>query len=195
MSEIDRHAILKKHHDALELALKEKRPEVVPWHEFVKAVPAEAASAEVMDGLAQKALVVLLKQKLDVDPALNQRFHAKTDVALWNQLLLAARIKELTKAKIVKKGGRKQLRYDVGDLAKTFYGKQLLDAAGLQKQKVLDGDEFEKLSAECAKVKLTLPESVEPTTTERFFDETLVPVAKPKSTSPKKSRAKKAATP
>src|SRR5688572_1857943 len=118
---LERHQILKKHHDLLEEALDTKRPEVVPWHEYNKAVPQEAPSDEVMDGLAQKALVVLLKQKLDADPALNQRFPAQTKVPLWNQLLTAARIKELTRAKIVKKGGKsKQLRYDVGDLAKTF---------------------------------------------------------------------------
>ena len=195
---MNRHEILKRHHDALEHALMEKRPEVVAWHEFVKAVPQEAPSDDVMDGLAQKTLLVLLKAKLDADPALNQRFPAKTSNALWNQLLLAARIKELTKAKIVKKGGRKQLRYDVGDLSKTFYGKQLLDAAGLARQKVLDGAEFEKLTAECAKVKLTLPESVEPTTTERFFDETLAPAAaataatRSASTGAKKPRTKRA---
>jgi hypothetical protein len=193
---MNRHEILKKHHDLLEAQLTEKRPEVVPWHELVKAVPQEAPSEEVMDGLVQKALVQLLKQKLDADPALNQRFPAQTKVALWNQLLLAARIKELMKAKIVKKGGSKKLRYDVGDLGKTFYGKQLLHAAGLARQKVLEGDEMTKLLAECQKVKLTLPESVEPTTTERFFDETLAPAkaASPAGAAKKKSRAKKSAT-
>ncbi len=41
-------------------------------------------------------------------------------------LLTGARVKELARAKIVKMGGRKQLRYDVADLVKTFFGKALL---------------------------------------------------------------------
>ena len=195
MSVENRHAILKKHHDLLEAALDTKRPEVVPWHEYNKAVPEDAPSDEVMDGLAQKALVILLKQKLDADPSLNHRFGAQTKVALWNQVLTAARIKELTRAKIVKKGGKKQLRYDVGDLSKTFYGAQLLKAAGLERQKILDGDEMDKLKAECAKVKLTLPESVEPTTTERFFDETLAPAPSPKATGTKRKKKATGASP
>ena len=36
---------------------------------------------------------------------------------------------------------------------------------------MLDKDELAKLVEACAKVKLVLPETVEPTTTERFFDE------------------------
>src|SRR5581483_8036659 len=61
---MNRHEILKKHHDALEAALVEKRPEIVSWFELVKAVPQEAPSEEVMDGLAQKTLLALLKAKL-----------------------------------------------------------------------------------------------------------------------------------
>ena len=106
---------------------------------------------------------------------------------LWNQLLTAARIKELARAKIVKKGGRKQLRYDVADLAKTYFGKALLSEAGLARQKVLDKDELDKLTAACAKIKLTLPESTEPTTTEVFFDETKAPEKPP----PKPKKKKK----
>ena len=37
-------------------------------------------------------------------------------------------------------------------------------------QRVLDKDELEKLNETCAKVKLVLPETVEPTATERFFE-------------------------
>lgn len=90
---------------------------------------------------------------------------------LLQQLLTAARIKELSRARIVKKGGRKKLAYDVTDLRATFYGKQLLKTAGLgDRQRVLDKDELEKLNETCAKVKLVLPETVEPTATERFFE-------------------------
>jgi hypothetical protein len=168
-----RDAIIKKHFDVFLASLTEKRPELFGYHDLDKAVPEEAPSPEILDGMVQKALVLLLKQKLDADPAVNQRFVTATKIPLWNQLLTAARIKELARARIVKKGGRKQLRYDVADLAKTFFGKHLLTDAGLVRQKVLDKDELEQLQAACAKIKLTLPETIEPTTTEMFFDEVI----------------------
>lgn len=170
-----RDEVVKKYFQQYTAALVERRPEVIAYFELDKAVPPEdtALAPEILDGMVQKALVVLLKQKLDADPAVNQQFVAATKVPLWNQLLTAARIKELARARIVKKGGRKQLRYDVADLAKTFFGKALLADAGLARQKVLDKDELDKLQAACAKIKLTLPQTTEPTTTEAFFDEAI----------------------
>ena len=170
-----RDQVVKKYFDQYTAALVERRPEVIAYFELDKAAPPEdaALAPEVLDGMVQKALVVLLKHKLDADPAVNQQFVAATRVPLWNQLLTAARIKELARARIVKKGGRKQLRYDVADLAKTFFGKALLAEAGLARQKVLDKDELGKLEAACAKIKLTLPQTTEPTTTEAFFDEAI----------------------
>jgi hypothetical protein len=170
-----RDQVIKKYFTQYTAALAERRPEVIAYFELDKAVPPEEAAPtpEILDGMVQKALVVLLKQKLDADPAVNQQFLAATKVPLWNQLLTAARIKELARARIVKKGGKKQLRYDVADLAKTFFGKALLADAGLARQKVLDKDELAKLEAACAKVKLTLPQTTEPTTTEAFFDEAI----------------------
>jgi hypothetical protein len=191
---MNREAVIKKHYDVYAASLAERKPEVVTYHELDKAVPEEAPSPEILDGLVQKALVVLLKQKLDADPSINQQFVAATKVPLWNQLLAAARIKELARARIVKKGGRKQLRYDVADLAKTFFGKALLGEAKLARQKVLDKDELERLQAACSKVKLTLPETVEPTTTEVFFDEVIaeqVSAAKAAKAAAKKPKTKK----
>src|SRR4051812_4149377 len=115
--------LLNKHYSQYKAALTEDWPEVVTFYELDKAVPEKAASDEVLDGLCQKALAGLLKSKLDAEPALNQRFKATTAQPLWNQLLAGARVKELAKARIVKKGGRKQLRYDVADLGKTFFGR------------------------------------------------------------------------
>lgn len=183
--------VIAKHWEGFAGALVEKRPEIITRFELDHAVPAESPSAAILDGQVQKALVILLKQKLDADPSINQRFAATTKVPLWNQLLASARIKELARAHIVKKGGRKQLRYDVADLAKTYFGKALLTEAGLARQKVLDGDELAKLQAACAKVKLALPETTEPTTTEMFFDETveaIEPPAKPPPNKPKKAK-------
>ena len=185
---MSRAEVIAKHWETFVGALVEKRPEIITRYELDHAVPAEAPSPAILDGQVQKALVILLKQKLDAEPALNQRFAATTKVPLWNQLLTAARIKELARAHIVKKGGRKQLRYDVADLAQTFFGKALLIEAGLARQKVLDGDELAKLVAACAKVKVTLPETTEPTTTEMFFDETIEPPVKPPPKHPKKPK-------
>ena len=139
-------------------------------YEIQQSVPKDTAP-ELIDGMMQKAVLIMLKSRLDADPSLNLRFQQQVKNPLLQQLLTAARVKELAKARIVKKGGAKKLRYDVSDLAATFYGKQLIKSAGLDRQKVLDKDELAKLQEACAKVKLVLPETVEPTTTERFFDE------------------------
>jgi hypothetical protein len=162
--------LISKHHEALCEAQEERWPEVVSRYELESAVPQGPTDA-LLDGLIQKAAVVLVKKKLDENPALNQQFAAQVKNPLLQQLLTAARIKELSRARIVKKGGRKKLAYDVTDLRATFYGKQLLKTAGLgDRQRVLDKDELEKLNETCAKVKLVLPETVEPTATERFFE-------------------------
>ncbi|MGC4119423.1 MAG: hypothetical protein QM765_33620 [Myxococcales bacterium] len=164
-----REECIDKHLEALQEAQKERWDDIVSRYELESAVPETAATPELLDGLAQKALVVLLKKKLDDDPSLNQRFEATVRNPLWQQLLVAARVRELARAKIVKKGGRRQLRYDVTELAQSFYGKQLLKGAGLERQRVLDKAELAQLTEACAKVKLALPEAIEPTTTERFF--------------------------
>jgi hypothetical protein len=184
-----RDQVIRKHYEAYQASLEERRPEIVTYFELEKAVPEDAPSPEILDGMVQKALVLLLKQRLDADPSLNQQFKPVTKVPLWNQLLTGARVKELSRAKIVKKGGRKQLRYDVADLAKTFFGKVLLTDAGLARQKVLDKDELEKLNAACAKVKLTLPETVEPTTTEAFFDDAIAAQVEAKKATKKSKKS------
>lgn len=128
------------------------------------------ADAAVVDARVQRALLGLVKQRLDADPAMNRRFAKATGWKILDQLLTAARLKELTRAKIVKGGRSGGLRYDVGELADTFYGRQVLDGLGFgARRRVLDKDEYEKVRAEFAKIKLALPEAIEPTTTERFF--------------------------
>jgi hypothetical protein len=157
-----------KHHESVLNAQIERWPEVISMFEIQQSVPKDTAP-ELIDGMMQKAVLIMLKARLDADPSLNMRFHPQVKNPVMQQLLTAARVKELAKARIVKKGGAKKLRYDISDLAATFYGKQLIKSAGLDRQKVLDKDELEKLNEACAKVKLVLPETVEPTTTERFF--------------------------
>ena len=60
--------------------------------------------------------------------------------------------------------------FDVDELSRTYYGRQVLDALGFTKRrKTLDKTEFEKVKSEFQKIKLALPEAVEPTTTEKYF--------------------------
>ena len=157
-----REELIEKHYEAYEAALTETRPELVTRLELDKAVPEKA---DELDDQIQKALALLIKAKLDADPSMNQRFVATTNVPRWNQLLLAARSKELARSRIVVRGGR----YDVADLAKTFSGRALLSETGLKLKTNVDRGELDMLAAACAKLELTLPETIEPTTTEVFF--------------------------
>ena len=131
--------------------------------------PGEAPEA-VLDARCQKALLLLVKSRLDTDPSVNQQFLPTTDWKILNQLLTAARLKELTHARIIKKGRSSGLSYDVTGLTVTFFGRQVLDALGFSARRhIMNREEFEKVTAEFQKIKLVLPEAIEPTTTERFF--------------------------
>ena len=94
------------------------------------------------------------------------------------KVLAASRLKELARVKIIKRGGSGGARYDISDLSATFYGRKILEGLSHdRRRKALTSDEFTALQAACAKIKLTLPEAVEPTTTELFFDDVQVPAA------------------
>jgi hypothetical protein len=125
----------------------------------------------ILDARIQKGMFTLIKERFDAKPELNQRFKPSTDWKVLNQLLTLARVKELTRVRIVKKGrGSGGAGFDVDELSRTFYGRQVLDGLGFTKRrKVLDRGEFDKVKDEFQKIKLTLPEAVEPTTTEKYF--------------------------
>ncbi len=124
----------------------------------------------VLDARIQKAVLTLVRERLEAAPQVNQRFKATTDWKILNQLLTIARVKELTKVRIVKKGRSSGVGYDVDELTRTYYGRQILDGLGFTKRrKTLDKAEFDSVRAEFQKIKLTLPEAVEPTTTEKYF--------------------------
>lgn len=139
----------------------------------IAALPGGGAPAPeaVVDARVQKVILTAIKARLDAEPAWNQAFVATPDWKILHQLLTAARLRELTRVKIVKRGRTSGVGFGVGELARSFYGRQVLDALGFGKRRtMLYRDEFEKVRVEFAKIKLTLPEAVEPTTTERFFD-------------------------
>src|SRR6185437_12647496 len=131
----------------------------------------ETDSDAIWDARIQKQLLTLVKERFDANPQSNQRFKASTDWKLLNQLLTMSRVKELTRVKIVKKGrSAGGAGFDVDELSRTYYGRQILGGLGFTKRrKVLDRTEFDQVKAEFQKIKLAMPEAVEPTTTEKYF--------------------------
>ncbi len=131
----------------------------------VSALPDAIAQAR-----AQKAALIWVKKKLDEDASHNRWFKDKSDIAWLNKLLTAARIKELATTKIAKVGKKSGLRYDIAGLGQTFYGRKILDGLGFSHRRTrVDKSEFARIQQACAKIRLRLPQTVEPTTTERYF--------------------------
>jgi hypothetical protein len=139
--------------------------------ELEPLVEPEEDTDAVLDARIQKALFTMVKERLDANPEQNQRFKETADIKLLQQLLTLARVKELTRVRIVKKGRSSGgAGFDVDELSRTFYGRRILDGLGFTKRrKTLNKDEFDKVKDEFQKIKLTLPEAVEPTTTEKYF--------------------------
>lgn len=130
----------------------------------------ESLPEAVVDARVQKLLLTGIKAKLDANPSWNQQFDAVPPWKILHQLLTAARLKELMSVKIIKRGRSNGLGYNVTELAAAFYGRQVLDGLGISKRRViLDKGEYDRLKLEFIRIKLTLPEAVDPTFTERFF--------------------------
>jgi hypothetical protein len=149
----------------------------ITWAEMDARVEQGEEADSILDARIQKVLLTIVKERLDSKPEENQRFKATTDWKILNQLLTIARLKELSRVKIVKKGRSSGgAGFYIEELAKTHYGRQILAGLGFGKQKrVLDKDEFEKVKGEFAKIKLALPEAVEPTATEKYFAQDVAP--------------------
>lgn len=126
----------------------------------------------LLEAHAQKAALAWVRGKLVADVGFNRIFADKTEIAWLDKLLTVARLQELTKVRITKAGRSGGLRYDASDLAATFHGKKLLAGLGFGLRRTsLTKDEYAKLVEATARVGLTLPETIEPTTTEKFFAE------------------------
>lgn|GEM_PF-2358271 len=126
---------------------------------------------EVFSLQIEKKILSGVKARLAHLP-FNRKFKKQTGWKPLDQLLAIARLKELKSASITRRSGRgKGMTFDVSTLAATFFGKEILIGLDLGRRRSLNKDELEKLKAECAKLKLTLPEIIEPTTTEKFFAE------------------------
>ena len=177
--------------------LHKRRGKFLETHEIVRGLGKldRTVPKAILEARAQKAYVLAVKAHLDADPTENQKFVDKITLGWLAKLVAATRLRELARVKIVKRGGSAGARYDISDLSATFYGRKILDGLSHNRQRrSLTIEEFAALEAECAKIKLKLPESVEPTTTELFFD--ALPEAEKKPRAKKKSKSKaKAAEP
>lgn len=124
---------------------------------------------QLIQARVQKALLALAKQKLLEDLSRSDLFKKETGWKWLNQLLAATRLKQLTLVKIVRKSRKGGMGFDLTELQATYYGKQILAGLNLGTRRVVDKTEFETVKAACSAIKLTLPETIEPTRTERFF--------------------------
>jgi hypothetical protein len=136
----------------------------------------DAADERVLLGRIEKIAIEIVQQRLAENLNYNQRFKDDIDWPVLAKLLAMARLKELTQVRIVKRGGRgKGLRYDATELARTYFGKRIFKSLDLGRRRVLEADELERVRGACAKLKLNLPEEIEPTTTELYFAEEPAP--------------------
>ena len=164
--------------DAMTAALTElhsfqevRWPELVTRAELFSHLGAleEGKDPQLMQARVQKSLLALAKQKLVEDLSRADLFKKETGWKWLNQLLAATRLKQLTLVKIVRKSRKGKMGFDLSELQKTYYGKQILAGLNLGTRRVVDKTEFETVKAACAAIKLTLPETIEPTRTERYF--------------------------
>lgn len=128
-----------------------------------------ALEVQLVQGRVQKSLLALVKQKVGEDLSWAARMKRETEWKWLNQLLAAARLKQLTLVRITRKSRKSGMGFDLTELSRTFYGKQILQSLNLGTRRVVDKEEFESVKAACARIKLVLPETIEPTRTERFF--------------------------
>ncbi|MDX9724019.1 MAG: hypothetical protein RBU37_24930 [Myxococcota bacterium] len=120
----------------------------------------------VLEARIQKALMLWVKARLEAELSFNQQFPDKPELPWLHKMLVGARLKELASARIVRRGKG----FNINELNATYYGRKIVDGLGHSRRRsVLDASEFEALRDACAKIKLQLPEIVEPTVTERFF--------------------------
>ena len=132
--------------------------------------PTDGMAAPMVEARAQKAALVWLKNKVVADLSVNQRFLDATGVPWMDKLLKAARVKELAGVKIAKAGKSSGLRYDIAGLQATFYGRRILESLGFGRRRTsVDKEEYARIAQAFRKINLELPQTVSPTTTERFF--------------------------
>lgn len=150
--------------------------EYLPYYEWelTELVPElgdiEGVELKLLEVRFEKLLLTRIKKALEISVSFNSQFKEITGWAILDQMLTITRLKEIAAVKIVKKGGRGAgLRYDITSLLHSYFGKKILHGLGMQRRRVATKDELDSIRTACAKIKLTLPEVIEPTTTEQFF--------------------------
>jgi phage host-nuclease inhibitor protein Gam len=83
------------------------------------------------------------------------------------KLILLKRIKELKNSQVEKKGKK----YYIEDLKNTYFGKFITDRLDYSRRKVLEEDEYEKIVKAIKKLNYEVPIVVQPTETEKFFND------------------------
>ncbi|MHA1106275.1 MAG: hypothetical protein ACTSPN_11260 [Promethearchaeota archaeon] len=89
--------------------------------------------------------------------------------ALWQpliKLILAKRIEELKQCKVLKKGRK----YNISGLKETYLGKMISDKLGFTRRTIITDQEYDKLIGIIKKLKYEIPVIVQPTETEKFFE-------------------------
>jgi len=88
---------------------------------------------------------------------------------LWQPLLkiiLAKRIEELKKCKVLQKGRK----YNISGLKETYLGKIIVDKLGFTRRSTISDLEYDKLINIIKKLNYEIPVIVQPTETEKFFE-------------------------
>jgi len=135
----------------------------------------DESAEKVKENRILKTTMTLVSKKLQHDVSLNQKFNDTTGNQLLDNFLKKVRLKELLNARIVKKGGssktsRSRVRYDISEFANSYYGSRILRKLEFGKRRrIVSEEELDTIKKECLKIKLKLPQIVEPTITEKFF--------------------------
>ena len=88
---------------------------------------------------------------------------------LWQpliKLIFAKRIEELKQCKVLKKGKK----YNISGLKETYLGKFIADKLGFTRRTIVSDQEYEKLISVIKKLKYEIPVIIQPTETEKFFE-------------------------
>jgi len=88
---------------------------------------------------------------------------------LWQpliKLIFAKRIEELKQCKVLKKGRK----YNISGLKETYLGKFIADKLGFNRRTIISDQEYEKLINIIKKLKYEIPVIIQPTETEKFFE-------------------------
>lgn len=169
----DPSALVREVLQEIEGCLATRWPPVLEESEVrAKLGPVRDLSEALLRARVQKAGLTALSDKLAAAPELGQRFADKPSVKWIAALVTRARLTELSRVHIVRRASRASKGYDITELVRSYYGRQVLARLDfdVSRRRVVDADEMATIRNAFSAIKLALPEVVERTTTEKFFD-------------------------